>query len=455
MKNFNDRRQFLTQASLLALGSSSAAAFSSSLQLTNALIKQDKDYKALVCIFLLGGNDAFNMLIPTDDSEYAIYKSTRQTLAIDKASLLPLAIADTKVPKLGLHPSMQEVQDLFNSGRLAFLTNVGALVEPVTRDTYNAKSVQLPPQLFSHNDQQSFIQSLQSSIKRTGWIGRAADVMGKMNQNQKLSMNISLSGSNLWQQGMRASPYSIDAAGIREIENLKTRSTDARELARVKLYQTLLSQSDNMFQAEYGRFHKTAWELSEELKSALDTQPAIQTIFPSDNSLADNLKMVAKIISARQTLNVKRQTFFVGMGDFDTHGDQLQRHSKLLKQLSSGLAAFNTALEELGLTNQVTTFTASDFGRTLTTNGDGTDHGWGGHQLIMGGTVKGKHVYGELPELILNGKDDAGEGRIIPRISMDQYSATLAQWFGLTGNSFGDVFPNLYRFDNPNLGFFK
>lgn len=277
-----------------------------------------------------------------------------------------------------------------------------------------------------------------------------------MNTNKKLSMNISLSGSNIWQSGNNVVPYSIDSAGIKELENFNKKTSDARELSRIQIYQALLAQQqENIFQREYARTQTLAWDLAGDVKTALDAQTPLQTVFPTGNPLAANLKMVAQMLSARSSLQVSRQTFFIGMGDFDTHGDQLRRHDILLAQLSAALDAFYSATVELGVADQVTTFTTSDFGRTLTSNGDGTDHGWGSHQMIMGGAINGGEVYGTFPDLIIGGKDDAGEGRIIPTNSMDQYAATLASWYGLPAGNFTDVFPNLARFDDLDLGFFK
>lgn len=457
MKNItHNRRHFLKQAAGIALGSTSAFTASASLQLANAMVQSNNSYKALVCIFLFGGNDAFNMIVPTEDAEYAAYKASRQTLAIEQNRLLSLASLSGSGPKLGFHPNMPHAQQLFNSGKLALLTNVGALVEPVSKANYQGNKSLLPPQLFSHNDQQTFLQSLQSSARRNGWAGRAADAMQSMNINKKLSMNISLSGSNIWQSGNSVVPYSIDAAGIKELENFNKKSSDARELSRIQIYQALLAQQqENIFQREYARTQTIAWDLAGDVKAALDAQAPLQTVFPAGNPLAANLKMVAQMLSARGSLQVSRQTFFIGMGDYDTHGDQLRRHDILLAQLSSALDAFYKATVELGIADQVTTFTTSDFGRTLTSNGDGTDHGWGSHQMMMGGAVQGGEIFGAFPELIVGGKDDAGEGRIIPTNSMDQYAATLASWYGVPAGIFADVFPNLARFNELDLGFMK
>jgi uncharacterized protein (DUF1501 family) len=450
------RRQFLKQAAQLALGSSSLYATCSGLQLANALTPEGQDYKALVCVFLFGGNDAFNMLVPAGDAEYAAYQHTRQALALAQSNLLRLAPTSELGLQLGLHPAMTQVQQLFSAKKLALVANMGALREPVTRSSYKANKVLLPPQLFSHNDQQTFLQSLQSSQRRNGWAGRAADIMAAVNSNQKLSMNISLSGSNIWQAGVKAAPYSMGSEGIKELSNLNTKSSDERELSRVAIYKSLLAQpQENIFQREFARTQTLAWELAGDIKTALDAQAPLTTQFPANNPLAANLSMVARMIAARASLGVSRQTFFIGMGDFDTHGDQLRRHVLLLAQLSAALQAFQSALEELGVSDQVTSFTASDFGRTLTSNGDGTDHGWGSHQLVMGGAVKGGDIYGRFPDLSLEGAEDAGEGRIIPSTSMDQYAASLARWFGLPAEHLDTVFPNLARFNTQDLGFMK
>ena len=293
MKINQTRRDFLKKFSQFTLGVSSFYAASAQFQLANALVQPGDSYKALVCIFLLGGNDAFNMLVPSGDAEYNLYKSTRQTLAIEQSGLLPISPDNNMGLQLGLHPSMVGIQELFDNGQLAFISNMGALVEPVTKAAYKNNSVLLPPQLFSHNDQQSFVQSLQSGFKRNGWCGRAADAMLGVNTNQKLSMNISLGGSNIWQTGVNVVPYSVDAAGVKELENFNKHSTDQRELSRIQIYQTLLNQQQSHpFISEFARSQKLAWELSGEVKQALDAQPELTTVFPANNQLANNLKMM-------------------------------------------------------------------------------------------------------------------------------------------------------------------
>ena len=459
MKKFEidmKRREFLRRAGGVAMGSSALYASLSSLQMANALVMPGDSYKALVCIFLAGGNDAFNMIVPTSKPENDAYLATRLTLALDKNTLLPIKPATKLAAEYGLHPSMSGIKRLFDAKKLSFVANVGALIEPTTKAAYAGRSVKVPPQLFSHNDQQTFVQSLQSVAPRTGWMGRAAELMRTANLNQKLSMNVSLSGSNIWQTAGSTIPYSVDYNGIKSLSYYNKASGDTREQLRAKTYQQLLSQTyDNVYQREYARTQNRAWELADELKAVLDTQPAMTTVFPSSNGLAASLNMVAKLIAARSPLNMTRQTFFIGMGDFDTHGNQLERHTNLLKQLGDALSAFYDATLELGVADKVTTFTASDFGRTLTSNGDGTDHGWGSHQMIMGGAVAGGDIVGTMPSLQIGSNDDIGEGRVIPTLSMDQYTATLANWYGLPTTNFGDVFPNLVNFSAPTLALFK
>lgn len=450
-----NRRHFLRSIGGVALGSGALYATMARLQMANALVVPGDDYKALVCVFLMGGNDAFNMIVPSSSTEYEHYLATRKTLAIDKTTLLPITPTTNSGVSYGLHPSMTGVKKLFDNKNLSLLANVGSLIEPTSKVAYNGRTVALPPQLFSHNDQQTFMQSLQSTSQRSGWMGRAAELMNAANTNQNLSMNISLSGSNLWQTAGDIIPYSVDQNGVKDLGYLKKNSTEDRERLRAQTYQQLLSQShNNIFQREFARTQQRAWNLADEVKLAIEAQPAITTVFPANNSLATSLKMVANIIAARSSLQMTRQTFFIGIGDYDTHGDQLNRHVKLLQQLSEGLSAFYDATVELGVADKVTTFTASDFGRTLTSNGDGTDHGWGSHQMIMGGAVAGGDIIGTMPSLQIGSSDDIGEGRVIPTTSMDQYAATLANWYGVPGNNFTDVFPNLVNFSAPTLPLF-
>jgi len=460
------RRHFLQRCGMLALGSSSAMATLTRLQLAQAQTLPADDYKALVCVFLFGGNDAFNMLVPRSTDTYAAYSATRQDLAAAQNTLLPINTNQQAGQEFGLHPELSDLAELYTDGKLAFLGNVGALIEPTTKAAYQSKSAPLPPQLFSHNDQQNFVQSLQSGQRRDGWAGRAAELMANFNSNPNLSMNISLSGNNLWQAAGNIIPYSVNPEGVTALRNLeRTLVPDPesenywgalREQSRVQALQDILNQPHaHRLISAYAASLNKAWDLADEVGAALVTAPEVDTVFPAENRMAAGLQMAAKIIAARNALGSRRQTFFIGVGDFDTHGDQVRRHNILMQQLNDALSAFYAATVELGVADKVTTFTASDFGRTLTSNGDGTDHGWGSHQIILGDAVKGGEIYGQMPDLAIGSENDGGEGRIIPTTSIDQYSATLASWFGLPAQHFAEVFPNLIHFDNADLGFFQ
>lgn len=452
MKNINaNRRRFLRNSLAACLGSASFAALSARMQLAVAQTAPADDYKALVCVFLYGGNDSYNMIIPAGGAGYSTYQDVRQNLAVAKSDLLLMSHGNDAY---GFHPAMTDVSNLYNTGQLAVLANTGALIEPVNKPDYQNNRSRLPPQLFSHNDQQNFVQSLSRDTATTGWAGRAADIMRSMNINQQLSMNISLSGSNIFQTGEGVFPYSVNGYGVERLKHFNS-SGEPADATRAEVFRTLMQSADqHIFQREYAAVQERAWALAGDVKAALDEQEPLQTSFPNDK-LGTDLSMVARLMSARNALNVKRQIFFVGMGDFDTHGDQNNRQPALFSQLSQALSAFNQATHELGLADKITTFTLSDFGRTLTSNGDGTDHAWGGHQLIMGGAVKGGSIYGQLPSLALNSSDDIGEGRIIPTTSVDQYGATLASWFGLPTADFASTFPNLHNFSTVDLGFFN
>jgi len=455
------RRHFLNRCGSLALGSSSALATLTGLQLAHAQTQTNSDYKALVCVFLFGGNDAFNMVVPRSTTAYANYAATRQDLKVEQNALIAINSNQQNGVDYGLHPALSDIANLYNQQKLAIIGNVGALVEPTTKLAYQTKSIALPPQLFSHNDQQNFIQSLQSGQNRNGWAGRAADILADTNTNPLLSMNISLSGSNLWQAAGPVIPYSVNPEGLANIRHFDRNldvgnSTNNRELARVKALENILAQpQSHILTKAYAKAMSNAWDLSDEVGAALNSIESLQTVFPEQNRLATSLNMTAKLIAARNTLGASRQTFFIGVGDFDTHGDQNRRHNLLMGQLNDALHAFYSATVELGIADKVTTFTTSDFGRTLTSNGDGTDHGWGSHQFVIGDAIAGGEIYGRMPDLAIGSNDDMGEGRIIPSTSMDQYGATLANWFGLPTNSYADVFPNLMNFDSVDLGFIK
>ncbi len=449
------RRNFLKNSILAGVGATTWLGSSSQLGLINAALAnnstQAADYKALVCIFLFGGNDSYNMVIPNSDAGYANYQATRQNMSIAKESLLAVTPTNAVNDSFGFNPAIAPVHDLFNQGKLAIINNVGTLVEPVTKADILQGNSQLPPQLFSHNDQQRHWQTAwPQQNQSTGWAGRMADLVADTSTN--LSMNISLTGTNFLQTGINGGPYSMSANGAPLMAALTPGVEDGNE-QRLALIEALTAQSQHLFEKEYGATISRASELSSLVNTALNDAPVMSSFFSNQNSISNDLAMVAQMISVEQQLPQQQQIYLVGMGGWDTHDNQIIAHANNLNNLTQAMADFYNALESINKNSEVTTFTMSDFGRTLTSNGDGTDHGWGGVQMVMGGAVDGGKFYGEVPDLSLNSNDDFGDGRMIPTTSADQYAATLARWYGLSDNELNAVFPNLSNFNNNDLGF--
>ena len=404
------------------------------------------DYRALVCIFLAGGNDAFNTLVPTDTEGYADYQRARTTLALKPDTLEPLTGTD-----YGLHRAARDLADAFAAGDLAVLANVGPLIAPVTRAEVLAGRAPLPPQLYSHNDQQRlWMNGDPRGTLRTGWAGRIADYLDAAGLAPPPGVNWSFGPANLLQSGARTQPYALTESGAVTLEHLD----DPRGAPLRAVYEQLAdlaAQDGNLLARTYAARQRRALDNAQRVAQALAGAPALDT-FP-DNPFGQRLRTVARLIAARDALGTQRQIFFVRLGGWDTHADQLKRHQRLLGVLSEGLLALRAALQAQGVWPQVTVFTASDFGRTLSSNGDGSDHGWGGHALILGGAVRGGKIYGQLPTLALDGPDDAGHGRLIPTTSVTQYAATLARWFGIPAADLPTLFPTLANFDTADLGF--
>ena len=452
-----------TLAQLRAIGATTSIPSGSATPATAGAVPSD--YKALVCIFLAGGNDANNLIIPTG-SAYTSYASQRSVIAVPNSGLLSVSPKTSDGRAWALHPSVTDLRTLFNAGKCAFLTNVGTLVEPTTKAEYTAGTVKLPPQLFSHNDQQvQWQSSVPDQPFRTGWGGRVADLTDALNSDPKISMSISLDSFNNFEVGKSVTQFSVSPGGVITF-NGSTGRAGTGDAARYAAQKDLYAASNpNLFAAAFGSLSADAIGSSELLSSTLASAPALSTVFPANtaatpNKLADQLKMIAKLISVASTLGVKRQIFFARLGGWDLHADQVDEvnhamgaHASLLGQVSSAMNAFYNATVELGCADRVTAFTASDFGRTYSSNGDGSDHGWGNHQIVVGGAVKGGDFYGKMPDLTVNGPDDTGRGRWIPTTSVDEYGATLARWFGVSDTNLGVAFPNLGRFAKPNLGF--
>jgi uncharacterized protein (DUF1501 family) len=416
------------------------------------------DYRALVCLFLAGGNDANNLVVPADDATYAIYAKGRGALALPKESLLGLTPHTSDGRAFGLHPAMPELRDLFADGSLAILANVGTLAAPTTKAQFEGKLVPLPNALFSHNDQQVQWQSSlpDSKIFSTGWGGRLADLTNAFNENNTISMSISLAGQNSFQVGKNVTQYAVGPNGAIQPNGTGGNLGLIRSQARRELLGT---PDENLFATAFAGLTKDAVTDSALLSSILSKEIPFKAEFPKSN-LGQQLRMIARLAAVAPGLGLHRQIFFARVGGWDLHDHQVVAgatatgaHARLLADVSQSLAAFARATSELGIADQMTTFTASDFGRTWTTNGDGSDHGWGSHHLIMGGAVKGGDIYGAMPDFALNGPDDTGRGRWIPTTSVDEYNATLATWFGVKSTDLPTILPNIGRFARPDLGF--
>lgn len=419
-------------------------------------------FKALVCVYLAGGNDAFNMFIPHSTSEYNAYAAARQHLAVAKDQILPVSPATyNDGASYGFHPNMPELHELFNQGKVATIANVGALTRPITKTEYENASIEVPAQLFSHNDQTDlWMTGHANGTTGQGWAGRMMDLFYPGAVSAPIpSPNISIAGNNLWQVGNDIRAYEVHPDGVESLYFPWHAGPSTLEQAYKDVYELGLGESShNKIVKAHTLIQQSQMQYSETLKTALSNAPDFTRPFGTD-SLHEQLAMVAKLIAVRDDLdtNIMRQVFFVQLDGWDTHAAQNANvpsgHPSLLGQLSQSLDIFYAALVELGLQNQVSTFTASEFGRSLTPNGDGTDHGWGGHSLVMGGAVAGKDIYGAMPELSITSGDAVENGRIIPTTSVDQYGATLATWFGIEQSELGTLFPNLANFDSPILGF--
>ena len=409
------------------------------------------DYKALVCVFLHGGNDSFNMLVPNTTAEYNAYAVSRQNLALLQSDLLPITPASSAGPDYGLHPAMGETQRLFQVGRAAFVANVGPLVEPTTRDQYFQGSVTLPPQLFSHNDQQDQWASLRGNVpSKTGWGGRMADLIRNSVTEQLMATNISVAGTDLFQSADETVAYVMGANGPLQFEGFSTNPEDIRYEQRQAFLRIVDASYDSIYERGFADVQRRAVDAADQVSAAIANVPPLNTVFPQ-SQLGTQLRTVARLIASRDELQMQRQIFFVAVGGFDSHDDQNQ--PGLLGGVSDAIAAFYDATVELQVDQMVTTFTQSDFGRTLTSNGDGTDHAWGGNQLVVGGAVNGGDLYGSYPVLEIGGPEDVGGGRIIPSTSADQYAATLSRWFGIPEVDLDVVAPSLSNFIQRDLGF--
>nr|WP_295771718.1 DUF1501 domain-containing protein [Rhodoferax sp.] len=455
------RRAFLQRASALSVAGVATPWALSLAAMAEASAATATDYKAIVCVFLYGGNDYGNTLVPYDVPNYNAYQQLRPTLAYARANLDTTVLTPTVVPtdingvahQYAMAPELAPLLPIFNAGRMGVLLNVGTLIQPTTKLQYTNKTVPLPPKLFSHNDQQSVWQSSAPEGATSGWGGRMGDLFQSGNGNATFTC-VNVSGNAVYVAGKTAVQYQVSTNGSVPLAGLKSPMFGSSACSDA--LRTLVSEPrSHLFESEYNRVSKRSIDADGVLTSALAGAPAIATPFPVSNNLGDQLKMVARMISAASAVGAKRQVFFVSLGGFDNHDGLLTDHPPLLTAVADAMAAFYNSTIELGVASQVTTFTASDFGRTLSGNNDGSDHGWGSMHFVLGGAVNGKRFYGTAPVIANNGPDDVGQGRLLPTTSVDQYGATLGKWLGLTDSDLLTVLPNLsnYNLGARNLGF--
>jgi uncharacterized protein (DUF1501 family) len=462
------RRAFLQRSGQLAMmGAASSYALGLAGIGEAAAFSNTGGYKALVCVFLYGGNDYANTLIPFDAANFARYAAIRGTAGSEAAAGIALARASLAATVLtppdgqtltdnityALAPTMPRLKARYDEGVMAPLLNVGPLIAPLTRAQYDSGSVPRPAKLFSHNDQQSTWQSSQPEGSPSGWGGRMGDLALSSNANSMFTA-INATGNAVFLSGRTAVPYQVSPAGATLYNPLQTGRLFNSAAASTALNTLLRSSTGNVLAADYAGINGRTIPFGSFVNDALRTV-TLNTSFGTGNRLADQLRIVAALIGARAQLGVTRQVFMVSLGGFDNHDGLIGTHDGLLGQVDSAIDAFYRATVELGVQDSVTTFTASDFGRTLSSNGDGSDHGWGGHHFVVGGGVRGRRFYGRAPQVSLTSDDQVGQGRLLPSTSVDEFSSTLALWFGVSPSELPSVAPNIGRFASPDLGFMK
>lgn len=454
------RRAFLKQGSAMIAAGVTAPIAINLAAISEASAATATDYKAIVCIFMYGGSDNYNTLVPYDIASHNTYRSLRPNLSYLRNDLTASALTPRVIPldrngvqhQYALAPSMLPLKSIFDEGRLGITLNVGSLIQPTTKVQYNNRSVPLPPRLFSHNDQQSIWQSLAPEGAPSGWGGRMGDLFESGNR-RSIFTSINLSENTVFSTGDLVTQYKVNPrANEAPFYNLNY-LFGSKDCAQA--LQSLITQTrPNLLENQHNIITQRAISAGTDLFTQVSTK-AINTTYPTQNTLADQLKMVAKIIASADELEAKRQVFFVSIGGFDHHDALLTGQPVLLKRVADAMKAFYDTTKELGVENQVTAFTASDFGRSLVGNNDGSDHGWGSVNFMMGGAVLGGTYYGTAPLGNSKGLDDVGAGSLLPTTSVDQFAATLGKWMGASDADLLDILPNLKNFNasTRNLGF--
>jgi len=440
-------------AALSALGVAGPAALNLSA-LSKVAASNATGYKALVCVFLYGANDHYNTFVPFDTHNHSIYSNARIELATHREQLANTVMLPTNdLPdgkQFALAPQLTDLHRLWEQRNMGVLLNVGPLMQPTSKLDYDTGSVPIPPKIFSHNDQQSIWQSLAAEGATSGWGGRMADLFMSDNA-EDIFTGVSITGNSVFLSGEASVQYQLTPNGSISLKPATGRTFGSRAVSAA-IEQLMTAGQSHLIKRAHTDITKRSIEANDILSAVLAETPTLKTPF-GIGKLSAQLQMVARMISARQSLGVERQVFFVGLSGFDSHNNLLDDHPLLLTELNDAISSFYAATEELNLANNVTTFTCSDFGRTLNSNGDGTDHGWGSHHMIMGGAVAGGEYYGTAPELGNNGPNDVGRGRLLPTTAVDQMAATLGRWFGCSESEIADILPAVAGFNSSDLGF--
>ncbi len=442
----NTRRKFLkrvsvTGCSLALFGNVDLIAAENALSKINI---DSNDYKAMVNIVLYGGNDSINTLIDYEESKYTEYANIRPSVAIPKEELIPLGKTSNQY---ALHPKLVYLSEMFENDEVAFIANVGTLIEPTTQDILG--TVPLPKHLFSHIDQRIYWENLNpNESAKTGWGGRITDAMD-LKGYKGLPPIYGMASDSMWLKSNQTKAYIFDKTGVLAFRNLQEGSAVRNSVDKIQL-----EQRYNLLTQAYRDLFRNTMNRNASLGELLASSN-IDIELTLDSDFAQKLELVTRIIGLRESFALPRQMFYIGLGGFDTHTNQIVQHNKLYDILDKGLHDFNIALKNIGMFDKTVTFITSDFGRTATSNAVGTDHGWGGHYFVMGGAVNGGKVYGEMPRLTPDSPNFTKSKRLIPTTSVEQYIATICKWYGLADNNLDEIFPNLKNFLQRDLGFMK
>jgi uncharacterized protein (DUF1501 family) len=448
------RRHFLgTATKLTAMGAAAPMALNLA-GIQAAAAQTAGDYRALVCVFLFGGNDQTSTLVPFDPAEFTALASARGNIARPATEFVSLGnVASQANRSFALAKELSPLANLYAQKKLSIVANVGPMYTPLTKAQFSAGAAGVPPQLFSHNDQQSVWQSSGVEGATVGWGGRFGDLLASNNGSNSIFTTLSINGTAVFLYGNTVQQFQVGSGGPANVSSLSRLYGSTQ--AGAALRQIITANPGPLFESHLGQLTARSLDANQTLSTRLAAATPLTTAFNANNSLAQQLKMVARLISARQGLGVRRQVFFVGMGGFDHHDSLVQELPGLHTLVAEAMSSFYAATVEMGVANEVTTFTASEFGRTLTSNGDGSDHGWGGHQFVMGGAVRGGTIVGSYPTIALGTAEDLGRGRLLPTTSTSQFAATLGNWFGVPSGSLADALPYINNFSVKDLGLFS